>query len=39
MLKKLILCACLVMFVGAIGAGCHASATTKDGHGVAVGAG
>ena len=33
MLKKLILCACLAMFVGAI-SGCHAEAKTDKGHGV-----
>ena len=33
MLRKLILCACLAMFVGAI-SGCHAEAKTDKGHGV-----
>ena len=34
MLKKLILCACLAMFIGAIAGGCHAEAKTDKGHGV-----
>ena len=33
MLKKLILCLCLAMFVGAV-SGCHAEAKTDKGHGV-----
>ena len=38
MLKKLILCLCLVFTVAAI-SGCHAEAKTDKGHGVEVGAG
>jgi hypothetical protein len=38
MLKKLIVCLCLLVSVGTI-AGCHAEAKTDKGHGVEVGAG
>jgi hypothetical protein len=33
MLKKLIVCACLAMFIGTV-VGCHAEAKTDKGHGV-----
>jgi hypothetical protein len=35
MFKKLILCACLALFVGGI-SGCHAGAHTDKGHGASV---
>jgi len=38
MFKKLLVLACLALFVGAI-SGCHAEAKTDKGHGVEVGAG
>jgi len=38
MLKKLIVCLCLAMFVGAV-SGCHAEAKTDRGHGAEVGVG
>ena len=39
MLKKLIVCVCLAMFVGTIVGGCHAEAKTDKGHGVSGSAG